>query len=94
MGTMNRHSFCWTVVALLAGLVASISFSQEPVQTPAPDVALFEAKTFKSTGGEILPYRLFVPKSYSAKKNYPLVLWLHGGLGRGTDNLKQLTGIG
>jgi predicted peptidase len=89
---MNRRVFCRTSVASLGGLAAGISFSQEPNQTPAPEVALFEAKTFKSTGGKILPYRLFIPKDYSAQKSYPLVLWLHGAGGRGTDNLKHITG--
>lgn len=42
-------------------------------------------------GGEI-PYRLFVPLDYDANRKYPLLLWLHGGTGRGDDNVKQLTG--
>lgn len=39
-----------------------------------------------------LPYRLFVPLGYDANRKYPLVVWLHGGAGRGFDNLKQITG--
>ena len=38
-----------------------------------------------------LPYRLFVPLGYDANRKYPLVLWLHGIDGRGSDNIKQLT---
>jgi len=38
-----------------------------------------------------LPYRLFVPLGYDANRKYPLLLWLHGGTGRGSDNVKQLT---
>lgn len=91
---MNRRAFCWTAVASLSGVVSGISFSQAPGQQPAPEVALFEAKIFKSAGGEILPYRLFVPKDYSAKKSYPLVLWLHGASGRGDDNLKNINDLG
>ena len=52
----------------------------------------FRAGVFEKGGGDLLPYRLFVPKNYDEKKNYPLVLWMHGGAGRGTDNLRQITG--
>jgi predicted peptidase len=36
------------------------------------------------------PYRLFVPSGYSARRAYPLVLFLHGGAGRGRDNERHL----
>jgi len=39
-----------------------------------------------------MPYRLFVPAGYRKESLYPLVVWLHGGGGRGGDNLKQITG--
>lgn len=39
-----------------------------------------------------MPYRLFIPRGYNRQKKYPLVLWLHGGAGRGSDNLKQISG--
>jgi predicted peptidase len=39
-----------------------------------------------------MPYRLFVPTDYDRKKKYPAVLWLHGGAGRGNDNLSQISG--
>lgn len=39
-----------------------------------------------------MPYRLFIPQGYEERKKYPLVLWLHGGAGRGKDNLKQISG--
>jgi predicted peptidase len=41
--------------------------------------------------GARLPYRLFVPLGYDANRKYPLLLWLHGIDGRGSDNIKQLT---
>jgi predicted peptidase len=37
-----------------------------------------------------IPYRLFVPGGYSARHDYPLVLFLHGGAGRGRDNERHL----
>jgi predicted peptidase len=37
------------------------------------------------------PYRLFVPAAYDGKTALPLVLFLHGGAGRGRDNERHLT---
>ena len=36
------------------------------------------------------PYRLFVPATYRGKSPLPLVLFLHGGAGRGRDNERHL----
>jgi predicted peptidase len=52
----------------------------------------FLALSYHSSGGETMPYRLFVPPGYSATKKYPIVVWLHGANGRGSDNLRQLSG--
>jgi predicted peptidase len=41
--------------------------------------------------GKRLPYRLFVPLGYDSNRIYPLLLWLHGADGRGSDNVAQLT---
>lgn len=53
---------------------------------------LLQAKSYKNLRGRTMPYRLFVPLSHSNQKKYPLVLFLHGGGGRGNDNLKQIQG--
>jgi predicted peptidase len=37
-----------------------------------------------------MPYRLYVPPAYKADMQYPLVLWLHGAGGAGTDNRAQI----
>ncbi|HEV2103941.1 MAG TPA: hypothetical protein VGR58_14280, partial [Candidatus Acidoferrum sp.] len=52
----------------------------------------FRKKVYASKAGERLPYRLYVPLGYDANRKYPLLLWLHGGDGRGSDNVKQLNG--
>src|ERR1700739_1320313 len=52
----------------------------------------FRKKIYMNKKGEQLPYRLYVPLGYDANRKYPLVLWLHGGDGRGSDNVKQLNG--
>jgi len=52
----------------------------------------FEARTFDAGDGKSIPYRLFKPQQRDAKTRVPLVVYLHGAGGRGTDNLKQITG--
>ncbi|MHC4927981.1 MAG: chitobiase/beta-hexosaminidase C-terminal domain-containing protein, partial [Planctomycetota bacterium] len=39
----------------------------------------YEARSFTSSQGDTIQYRLFVPRDYDADKNYPLVLFHHGG---------------
>lgn len=51
----------------------------------------FQARTFDDGAGHALPYRLYVPRGVDPTKKLPLVLFLHGAGGRGTDNLMQLT---
>ena len=41
-------------------------------------------------GSQSMPYRLFVPPGYSQDMSYPLVLWLHGAGGAGSDNRLQI----
>lgn len=45
------------------------------------------ADKFLSFTYETMPYRLYVPENYDPVKSYPLVLFLHGGGERGTDNV-------
>jgi predicted peptidase len=47
-------------------------------------------KQFLRLSFEGAPYRLFVPSDYTARKRYPLVVFLHGGGGRGSDNEAHL----
>jgi predicted peptidase len=51
----------------------------------------FEAHTFTGGGGHVMPYRLFRPRTV-AGRTYPLVVFLHGSGGIGTDNNRQFTG--
>ncbi|WP_144531961.1 chitobiase/beta-hexosaminidase C-terminal domain-containing protein [Bacillus pumilus] len=48
------------------------------------------ASSFLSFEYQGMPYRLYIPKNHKRGKAYPLVLFLHGGGERGTDNQKQL----
>jgi predicted peptidase len=52
----------------------------------------FLADSYRSKSGEQMQYRLFVPPDYNAARGYPIVLWLHGAAGRGSDNSSQLAG--
>ncbi|MEK6238445.1 MAG: hypothetical protein N2C14_27320, partial [Planctomycetales bacterium] len=47
-------------------------------------------QTHKNDAGDAMPYRLFVPKDYDAKKKYPVILFLHGYGENGDDNANQL----
>ena len=38
-----------------------------------------------------MPYRLFIPRDYDPRRSYPLVVYLHGSGGLGSDNLKQIS---
>ncbi|HUL43970.1 MAG TPA: PHB depolymerase family esterase [Bacteroidota bacterium] len=75
--------FTWFI---LSGVfLIQISLSQE-------NDARFLSRTFTSSDGRVLPYRLFVPPSSQSGKTYPLILWLHGAAGRGTDNMSNISG--
>ena len=52
----------------------------------------FETRTYEDSSGRSLPYRLFRPPDYDPENRYPLVIYLHGGGGQGSDNRKQLMG--
>jgi predicted peptidase len=58
----------------------------------AAAVESFVAGSYRSPSGEAMAYRLFVPPDYDAAKKYPIVLWLHGAAGRGSNNFSQLSG--
>jgi predicted peptidase len=76
---------CVGVLGLLAG--AGVSIYVHSAGTPT-----FEARVYIGTDNVRLPYRLYVPPKYDARKKYPLVIWLHGSDAIGNDNLKQITG--
>lgn len=62
--------------------------SQENAQPPAQNLLdVYEAREFQG-----MPYRLMQPIDLADNpdKKYPLILSLHGGAGRGTDNRKNL----
>jgi predicted peptidase len=62
--------------------VASYTYTFVDRQSIASDFL-----SFTYTG---MPYRLYVPEGYDPDKSYPLVLFLHGGGERGTDNKSHI----
>ena len=52
----------------------------------------FEARVHRPVDGWPTPYRLFRPAAPAGAGRLPLVLYLHGAAGLGTDNLKQISG--
>lgn len=75
--TVGRRS----VLFLILGFVSAAAFPQSP--EPAKERLL--RGTFRGAS-----YRLFVPVAYDGKTALPLVLYLHGGAGRGRDNERHL----
>jgi predicted peptidase len=79
----NRREFCSFLGVALLGLNRKVIPQQQ---------SGFLARSFQSSRGKRMPYRLFIPAEYESRTKYPLVLWLHGGAGRGSDNLSQISG--
>ena len=75
--------------ALLCFLAACLSV---PAAAQTEQARTYEARVFEDQSGDRLQYRLFRPADYDLSERYPLVVYLHGGGGRGDDNLKQLVG--
>lgn len=71
-------------------LLSAIAGAQELQSKPDVDKR-FEKHVFTKEGAS-LPYRLLKPDGYDkdGKERYPLVIFLHGIGGRGTDNQTQI----
>ena len=52
----------------------------------------FKMLTYSSENGVNIPYRFFEPENCEDGKVYPLVVYLHGSGGRGSDNIRQVSG--
>ncbi len=93
------RGLCWFALGLALVFAAVLASDAGPRARPFADLQDqsspadgFRAKSYHSPGGETMQYRLFVPSGYDAAKKYPIVLWLHGAAGRGSDNVLQLSG--
>ena len=77
--------------ALAAGLLV-LAGSGRAEENP---VTGFVDKVYKGPDGQESRYVVFVPRSYSGDKEYPVILFLHGAGEKGTEGKKQVgTGLG
>ena len=87
-------------VAALACILSTalLCVGHLPAKPPAAPAKLslemFQAKVYNSPNGFKLLYRRLDVQKPEAGKKYPLVLFLHGAGGRGSDNKRQLTDAG
>jgi predicted peptidase len=82
LSSLARVAGVFVSFSVCAQLLSAVEMTKDEVD--------FRKKVYVSKKGERLPYRLFVPTGYSSDQKYPLVLWLHGGEGRGSDNVQQI----
>lgn len=85
---MPRNKFLASCLGLI--FVSVLLVQARPVELTQDDID-FRKEVYANKKGDRLPYRLYVPLGYDKDRKYPLLIWLHGTDGRGTDNLKQLT---
>ena len=76
---------------MLVALVSPLAPLVRCTQLTKDDID-FRKRVYVDKTGARLPYRLFVPLGFDSSRKYPLLLWLHGGDGRGSDNVRQLNG--
>jgi predicted peptidase len=75
-------------LSLALGLT-SLAMAQDKPRTG------FVEKTFKNADGTTSPYVVFVPHDYDGKKEYPIILFLHGaGETKGGKKMPVEVGIG
>jgi predicted peptidase len=70
-------------------IITSCSFILFLFSAHAQDFPVFAGKNYIK-GTDTLLYRILLPENYNAKKEYPLIIFLHGYGERGNDNQKQL----
>ena len=78
------------VTGVLWGSICGGGFAADEVTAVGVDD--YEARSFTTSTGDTIQYRLFVPRGYTSGTRYPLVLFHHGGGGSGNDNRSNLEG--
>jgi predicted peptidase len=87
---MNSVMHRIPVLALVL-LIAMVSAPSTSIANDG-DIDGFVAREYQSSTGQKLSYRLFVPRPAKRYEELPLILYLHGKGGAGTDNHKQISG--
>ena len=90
---MHERSHMPKSIFSVLALLAVVGMSRVPhlrAQGNDAVVAKYSAELFSGPSGNQIPYRILAPVNVVQRKQYPLVLFLHGAGERGTDNRKQL----
>ncbi len=81
-----RHLINTAIILLFVTFHATAQNQNQPKPAvSAETLALYVPGEFKG-----VQYRLMKPIDFDPSKTYPLILSLHGGSGRGTQNIKNL----
>ena len=86
MNLSRSLRFRWAALAVLIALVPAPADAQGD-QTGATEDWL---RLYETHPNDDMPYRLMRPYAFDSENSYPVIVSLHGGGGRGTDNRKQL----
>lgn len=78
------------ILSCILLLLATSVISAQEAKVEEDPVKLFEPREYVGADGKVLNYRLLKPSPYSADRQYPLVIFLHGAGERGDDNTAQL----
>lgn len=78
------------IIAALFAVLICLPFAGAAAEDPIIDG--FAAREYQSATGVKLPYRIYVPPVADAKRELPLIVYLHGSGGAGTDNRRQISG--
>jgi len=77
--------------AMICGLASHANAGPaSAMQTLDKNDPAFFKKMYTDKKGYQMPYRVYVPANYDANKKYPLILFFHGGSGRGFNNEQQI----
>jgi predicted esterase len=71
-------------------LATTLKEGHDPTATARGDLFLAYRSSFD---GHLVPYRVYLPTSYSSSKKYPLVVLLHGAGGDETDFIEAYRGL-
>ena len=66
-------------------LATSLKEGQDPFADPRGDVGMAYRSSFD---GQLVPYRIYVPRNYDKSRKYPLIVLLHGAGGDETNFLE------
>ena len=88
MNARARLGHGWIASAILLFAVPSLAGAQVTGTEGQQDWV----RVYEPHADDEMPYRLMRPLGFDPDTLYPVIVSLHGGAGRGTDNRKQLRG--